>query len=69
MSDSAVLQEVDEAVRKDDLKLWWNRYGTLVVAGAVAVVVVAAGAVGCGPRWARLEDRFSGWGGAHGEAA
>ena len=29
----------------------------------------AAGAVGCGPRWARLEDRFSGWGGAHGEAA
>ncbi|MDP1753541.1 MAG: tetratricopeptide repeat protein [Reyranella sp.] len=46
MSDSAVLQEVDEAVRKDDLKLWWNRYGTLVVAGAVAAVVVAAGAVG-----------------------
>ena len=46
MSDSAVLQEVDEAVRKDDLKLWWNRYGTLVVAGAVAVVVVAAAAVG-----------------------
>lgn len=46
MSDSAVLQEVDEAVRKDDLKLWWNRYGTLVVAGAVAVVVVVAGMVG-----------------------
>ncbi len=46
MSDSAVLQEVDEAVRKDDLKLWWNRYGTLVVAGAVAVVVAVAGMVG-----------------------
>ena len=46
MSDSAVLQEVDEAVRKDDLKLWWNRYGTLVVAGAVAVVVAVAGTVG-----------------------
>ena len=46
MSDSAVLQEVDEAVRKDDLKLWWNRYGTLVVAGAVTVVVVVAGMVG-----------------------
>ncbi|MDI1283371.1 MAG: tetratricopeptide repeat protein [Reyranella sp.] len=46
MSDSAVLQEVDEAVRKDDLKLWWNRYGTLVVAGAVAVVVVVVGTVG-----------------------
>jgi hypothetical protein len=46
LSDSAALQEVDEAVRKDDLKLWWNRYGTLVVAGAVAVVVVVAGTVG-----------------------
>ena len=46
MSDSAALQEVDEAVRKDELKEWWDRHGTWVVAGAVAVVVVVAGLVG-----------------------
>ncbi len=46
MSDSAAFQEVDEAVRKDELREWWDRYGTLVVAGAVAAVVVVAGMVG-----------------------
>jgi hypothetical protein len=46
VSDSAAFQEVDEAVRKDDLKAWWDRYGTWVVAGAVVVVVAMAGAVG-----------------------
>lgn len=46
MSDSAAFQEVDEAVRKDELKEWWDRYGTWVVAGAVSIVIVVAAAVG-----------------------
>jgi hypothetical protein len=46
VSDSAAFQEVDEAVRKDELKEWWNRWGTWVVAAAVVVVVAAAGMVG-----------------------
>ena len=46
MSDSAAFHEVDEAVRKDELKEWWGRYGTWVVAAAVLVVVVVAGLVG-----------------------
>lgn len=46
MSDSAAFHEIDEAVRKDELKEWWARYGTWVVAAVVLVVVVAAGMVG-----------------------
>ena len=46
MSDSAAFHEVDEAVRKDELKEWWNRWGTLVVAAAVVVVVAVAAMVG-----------------------
>lgn len=46
MSDSAALQEVDEAVRKDELREWWDRWGTWIVAAAVALVVVVAGLVG-----------------------
>lgn len=46
MSDSAAFHEIDEAVRKDELKEWWARYGTWVVAAAVVVVVAVAGLVG-----------------------
>ena len=46
VSDSAAFQEVDDAVRQDDMKLWWKRWGTWVVAGAVAVVVAVTGMVG-----------------------
>jgi len=46
LSDSAAYHEIDEAVRKDELKEWWARYGTWVVAAAVAVVVAVAGLVG-----------------------
>lgn len=46
MSDSAAFHEVDEAVRKDELKEWWGRWGSWVVAAAVALVVVVAGLVG-----------------------
>jgi len=46
VSESAAFQEVDEAVRKDELREWWDRWGTWVVAGAVLVVVAVAGLVG-----------------------
>lgn len=46
MSDSAAFHEVDDAVRKDELKEWWGRWGTWTVAGAVAVVVLVTGWVG-----------------------
>jgi hypothetical protein len=46
VSDQAAFQEIDDAVRQDDLKAWWKRYGTWVVAAGVALVVVAAGLVG-----------------------
>lgn len=46
MSDSAAFHEIDEAVRKDEVREWWGRYGTWVVALAVAVVVAVTGFVG-----------------------
>jgi hypothetical protein len=46
LSDSAAFHEVDEAVRKDELKEWWGRYGTWVVSAAVVVVVAVAALVG-----------------------
>ena len=46
MSDQAAFQEVDDAVRQDDLKAWWKRWGSYVVAAAVVAVVVVAGLVG-----------------------
>lgn len=46
MSDSAAFHEIDEAVRKDELKEWWGRWGTWVVAVAVVAVVAVAGLVG-----------------------
>lgn len=46
MSDSAAFHEIDEAVRKDEMKEWWGRYGTWVVAGAVVLVVAVTGFVG-----------------------
>lgn len=46
MSDSAAFHEIEEAVRKDELKEWWQRWGTWVVALAVLAIVVATAAVG-----------------------
>ncbi|WP_422013126.1 tetratricopeptide repeat protein [Reyranella sp.] len=46
MSDSAAFHEIDEAVRKDEMREWWSRYGTWVVAGAVILVVAVTGFVG-----------------------
>ena len=46
MSDSAAFHEVDDAVRKDELKEWWGRWGTLIVGAVVVLVVIVAGLVG-----------------------
>lgn len=46
VSDSAAFQEVDDAVRQDDMKLWWKRWGTWVVGAAVLVVVAVTAMVG-----------------------
>jgi hypothetical protein len=41
-----IFREVDEALREDRVKAIWSRYGRLIVAGAVAVVIAAAALVG-----------------------
>ncbi|SJZ57803.1 hypothetical protein SAMN02745126_01698 [Enhydrobacter aerosaccus] len=46
MSDSAAFHEVDNAVRQDEIKAWWKRYGTLTVSGVVVLVVAVAAVVG-----------------------
>jgi hypothetical protein len=46
VSDQAAFQEIDDAVRQDDLKAWWKRWGTHVVVGAVLAVVAVAAVVG-----------------------
>jgi hypothetical protein len=52
VSDSAAFHEVDDAVRQDDLKAWWKRYGTWAVSGVVVVVVAVAALVG----WRQYQD-------------
>lgn len=51
MSDQAAFQEIDDAVRQDDLKAWWKRWGTLVIVAAVVVVAVAIGLI----KWRQYE--------------
>jgi hypothetical protein len=51
VSDQAAFQEVDDAVRQDDLKLWWKRWGALTVTAFVVVVVAAAGMI----QWRKYE--------------
>lgn len=46
MSDSTAFREIDEAVRKDQLKEWWVRWGTWFVGGAVLFVVLVSAGVG-----------------------
>lgn len=43
MSDDTIFREVDEAVRQDQLKKLWERYGVFVVAAALLIVVAVAG--------------------------
>ncbi|UYN93208.1 MAG: tetratricopeptide repeat protein [Enhydrobacter sp.] len=46
MSDPAAFQEIEDAVRQDDLKIWWKRWGSWVIGGAVLVVVGVTALVG-----------------------
>lgn len=43
MSDNSIFREVDEAIRHDQLKSLWNKYGLWVVAGAVLIVAGVSG--------------------------
>lgn len=43
MSDGDFFREVDEAVRQDEFKRLWDRYGLFVLAGAVMIVGGVAG--------------------------
>jgi hypothetical protein len=43
VSDQAAFQEVDDAVRQDDLKAWWKRWGTPVVVACVVLIAVTVG--------------------------
>jgi hypothetical protein len=46
VSDQAAFQEIDDAVRQDDMKAWWKRWGTAVVGGVVLLVVAVVALVG-----------------------
>jgi hypothetical protein len=45
VSDQAAFQEVDDAVRQDDMRAWWKRWGALMITAFVVVVVAAAGTI------------------------
>jgi hypothetical protein len=51
VSDQAAFQEVDEAVRQDDIRALWKRWGTLTVTTFVVLVVATAGFI----EWRKYE--------------
>ena len=53
-----IFQEVDEEVRREQLKQLWDRYGILAIAGAVAIVLAVAGWRGYEWWVARQASRF-----------
>ncbi len=40
MSDDGLFREVDEEVRRDKLTQIWSRFGTLIVAGCIGIIVL-----------------------------
>lgn len=48
MSDDSFVREVDEAIRQEELKRHWDRYGLFALAGAVLIVASVAGYKGWG---------------------
>lgn len=52
MSDQAAFQEVDDAVRQDELKDWWKRWGTPLVVACVVVLAVTIGFM----QWRKYEE-------------
>lgn len=43
MSDDSFIREVDDEMRQDQLRALWDRYGRLLIAAAVAIVLATAG--------------------------
>lgn len=46
MSDDSFIREVNQELRQDQAKALWDRYGTAVIAGAVAILVATSAWVG-----------------------
>lgn len=46
MSDDGFFREVSQELRQDKAKALWDRYGTLIIAGAIAIVLATAAIVG-----------------------
>ena len=46
MSDDGFFREVSQELRQDQARALWDRYGTLIIAGAVAVVLATSAFVG-----------------------
>ena len=46
MSDDSFFREVDQELRQDKAKALWDRYGTAIIAAAVAIVLATAAFVG-----------------------
>ena len=64
-SDDSFIREVNEALQQDRLGLLWRRYGVLVIAVAVAIVLATAGFVA----WETWRERaLQGQGAAFAEA-
>jgi hypothetical protein len=45
VSDQAAFQEIDDAVRQDELKAWWKRWGTPVIVAFVLLIAVTVAAM------------------------
>jgi len=43
MSDDSIFREVDEAIRHDQLKTLWNKYGIILVSGAFLIIASVSG--------------------------
>ncbi len=43
MSDDLLFREVDEEVRRDELEGIWKKYGTLIIAGCLGVILAVGG--------------------------
>lgn len=65
MSDDLIFREVDEDLRQDQLHQLWRKYGTVIVAGAVLIVVGVAGFKG----WTWYQAREAAQSGARFEEA
>jgi hypothetical protein len=46
VSDESLFREVDEELRQEQVKKLWDRYGTVIIAACVAVILAVAGIKG-----------------------